>query len=141
MGISSLIRKEKEKFFAAKLDRDKSRIIRENAKLEKIKAREAELAKVNTKRENLQRDVGKLRSYNKRVAGPSKVQRFGSGLAKVMNEGKSQLAKQKAKTGGINFGGTGKDPFGGGSTGDPFGMKPKAQPKKKNKVTKIIIQQ
>lgn len=134
MGISSLIRNEKQKFFSAKLSRDKATIIKQTEKLERERMREGELAKLNARRQKAERDVSKIKSYNQKNTPKSKAKRFGQNLANVINKGKTALAEQKQKTGGIDFGGNkARDPF--SSSGDSsfsFGptkkeVKPKSQ--------------
>jgi len=135
MGILGLIQQEKAKFFSRRLDRDKSRIAHETARLEEVRTREAELAKANAQKAQLSQDVSRLKAFNKKVQGPSKVQKFAKGLAKVMDESKARSAKR-----GNVFGGSGssnKDIFGGGSSSPFGGSSKKAEPKPKKK--RIVI--
>lgn len=136
MGIGSLIKREKSRFFSAKYNRDRTKIMKETEALESARAREAELAKLNAAKQRVSRDLGKIKMYNQKVQGPSKAQRFATGLATAINKGREQLAKQQQKSRGLDFGPSNGGPFGLGSSGSsPFApskpVKQKSKPKKK----------
>lgn len=145
MGISNLIRQQKEKFFAAKDKFDRGRIIAETEKLNRAKEREAELAKLNAQKQIAARDLAAIKGYNEKVAGPSKVQRFAKGLAKAVNQGRKSLQANQVKLNKGNFLNAspgGRGPFATNpSGGNPFNLGPskKAEPKQRKKVIKIEI--
>lgn len=139
MGISGLIKQQKSKFFAARDKFSRARIVAETERLERERRSEAERAKLNAAKQRAARDLQKIKGYNQKVQGSSKVQKFGKGLAKVINQGRAQLQEQKQKTGGINFGAA-SSPFGGssGKRSGPFALGT-TKPEKKNKGKRITI--
>jgi hypothetical protein len=156
VNVLKMIRREKEKFRNYQDVRQRSRIMEQTAKLEAEKVRAGEIAKLNARKQTAQRDVEKLQEYNQKIEGPSKFQQFGAGLTKTIGQGSEKLKEFKKtrkstpkgnykgenlrsvnRGSGINFGGSGRDPFamGGGSPSfgssgpshssnrDPFAMK------------------
>jgi len=146
VNVMGMIRREKERFRNIKHKRTKSRIMSETAQLEAEKRRQGEMAKISAQKQSAERDVQALSSYNARVEGPTKGQKFASGLQKAINKGKEFQQSRKAvpqnKLGGsqgIQFGGSG---FGGGmnkgpdfgSGGSPFGFQKKEVVKKEKPI-------
>lgn len=121
MGIGSLIREKKQQFFAAKYERDKSKIMKQTESLKAVQQRELELEKANKEKEKVAKEVARLRDYNKKVQGPGSSAKFVKGLQKAVNKGRAALREQQKKTGGINFGG-GSNPFSrSGKSNNAFG--------------------
>lgn len=117
VNIRGIINREKNRFMKFRSENQKRRIMAQTLELEKARAREAELAKVNAAKQAAQRDLEKIKSYNKKVAGPSKLQKFSKNLATVMDKGKE--AKKKGYFKGIDFGGNKNPP------GSVFDLGPK----------------
>jgi len=164
MGILNLIREQKEKFRTIQTGKQKERIMRENIKLEKERARQTEIAELNAERAQLKSDVQNVKKFNQKVEGPSKLQRLGSGLAKVMNDRKAARSGGGSKPSGrglgllgginqrssLNLGGGGSpgysegrgSPFSGGGKGLDLGFgspKPVAKKTKTKSRREIII--
>jgi len=160
VNVLKMIRREKEKFRNYQDVRQRSRIMEQTAKLEAEKVRAGEIAKLNARKQTAQRDVEKLQEYNQKIEGPSKFQQFGAGLTKTIGQGSEKLKEFKKtrkstpkgnykgenlrsvnRGSGINFGGSGRDPFAmGRSSGgsSPFGFsqdKPKEEKKKERGIT------
>lgn len=138
MNIRALISQEKSKFFDRRTEKRQQRIISETAELEKEKARQKSLAEANKKRERLQQEVGRLSSYNQRVAGPTKFQRFGKGLAAITNKGRQGLANAK-KAGFLKGPNVGGPSF--GINNSVFDLGKKEPKKEKPKAITIKINQ
>lgn len=94
MSIMNYIRKQKEGFQYFKHSRalQREKAILEEAKLQRIRA--AELARAKQERVRAQTDTQRIEEFNARHTKPSKLQSFGQGLARVMNEQKARSAKR-----------------------------------------------
>ena len=145
INVRNMINKQKDKFHEYK----RTQVVKDTAKLERERKQQGEMAKVNAKRQSARQDVEKLQNYNKQVEGPSKFERFGVGLTKVVNaakEAKKAVPKKKISKGSpsrlrsINQG-SGGLAFGGNSgSNSAFSFGPTPQKKKEiKKQTPIII--
>lgn len=134
MSVMNYIRRAKEDFKDHQNRVSIERVNSESNRLLNEKARQMELEKATRPKAALEREVRNLREFNKQQTPPSTIQKFGSGLARVMNE---QKARGSSSTfGNQPRGGTGKRvggklsrinegsrgiAFGGGNSGDnPF---------------------
>lgn len=133
VSISSFIRQKKESFQSFKHNQQlrREQALKEEALARRQKA--AELAKAQAERVRAEADLQKIEGFTQRHTQPSKLQRFGQGLARVMNEQKARSAKsgggpfgqaspgRARKAGGalakINEGSRGL-PFGGNNTNE-----------------------
>lgn len=97
MNIAELIQKKKEQFKDASIERRKQRAVKEANDLYRERIRQGELAKVEAIKVQNKKDVEAIKSFNARAEGPSKLQRFGQGLASVVNKGKEGVKKHQAK--------------------------------------------
>ena len=108
MSISSYIREKKAGFQQYKHSQS---IQRENAlkkDLEDRRLKAQQLHEATSERVRVENETRKLEEYNKKNAAPSGIQRFGQGLAKVMNKTKADVKdmKQQGYLKGIDFGGS-----------------------------------
>lgn len=108
MSISSFIREKKQGF----RNYQHSQTLQREAALkqEAIERRQkaGELAQAQAARVRAERDARNIEAFTKKNTAPSGIQRFGQGLAKVMNKTKADVkdAKSKGYMRGIDFGGS-----------------------------------
>ena len=108
MSISSYIQEKKAGF----KNYQHSRTLQREAALkqEAIDRRQkaAELAKAQGERVRAEADTRKIEAFTQKHTQPSGIQRFGKGLAAVMNKTKEEVksAKSQGYMKGIDFGGT-----------------------------------
>ena len=126
MSIMQLIQKKKEQFRNASIEIRKQQAIKETEKLRAERLRQGELAKVEAQRLQARQDVDRITAFNEKARGPSKLKKFGQGVAKVMNKGKTGMseAKQARYMKGIQFGApasTGSKGLDTVGRGSPFG--------------------
>ena len=122
MKAMEYIRAKKNQFKDYKVQRQKQIVSVEAEELRKERDRQAELAKVMAEKQRYDRDVQSISEYNKKVAGPSTIQKLGAGLAKVMNRSEGKMP-QPAKYGGKNV--KGLAGISKGSSGLDLGVDPK----------------
>ena len=144
MGIINAIQKQKENFQRLRQSVTLKKINRETEQLKAEKIKQGEIARANADKQKALRDVQSIKSYNAKVEGqtPNKLKQFGEGLAKVINQAKTQEKKDvksgfkgnavkklnKINTGshsdlgnrGFNFGGGGSSPFNTGTSRNVF---------------------
>jgi len=124
MNVFAMIQQKKEQFRDASIEKRKQQAIKESNEIIREKRRQAELAKIEGVRVTEQRDLERIKAFNERARGPSKVKKFGQGLAKVMNKGKEGMssAKSQGYFKGINVpGSSGSSGLNNAPTGSPFG--------------------
>lgn len=95
VNIRRMINQSKAKFRQFRTGRTQSKIMKQTAKLEAEKIRLGEVAKLRAAEQRARRDVEAIKDYNTKVEGPSKLQRFGTNLANVIEKGKEKEAKRK----------------------------------------------
>ena len=86
----SFIRKQKEGFQSYKHSQQlrREQALKEDALARRERA--AELAKAQAERVRAEADLQRIEGFTQRHTQPSKLQRFGQGLARVMNEQKAR---------------------------------------------------
>ena len=159
MGIRNWIAEQKEAHQRGRLlamKAEGSKLQMENYELEKKRQAQEALYKEKLANENLKQKIEANAQSLKNVGGPSKVQKFGQGLAKTINSARKGIKEHKSKVGGrigapmssgssglqVNqrdvFGGRNLD-FGGSSKSNfSFGPTQKEQPIKE-KPKRIVI--
>lgn len=126
MGILNLIKQQKEAFKDATVERRKQIALRQADELHAEKVRQGQLAIAEAKLLQEQRDLERIQAFNKKVQGPSKVEKFGKNLAVLMSKGKEMKSKAQSQghMKGINFGSppsTGSKGLETSTKGSPFG--------------------
>lgn len=109
MRIGQMIREQKERFRYSRYMQREAKLNKEKEDISRLK-QERDMVKrihdVRVEKENLQKEMDSMK-------GTSKIKRFGKGLAKVMNQGRANIAeaKKKGHLKGPQFGSGGKNPF------------------------------
>jgi len=97
VGIGAYIRNTKEKFLSVR-NSNKERVLKdevENMKLERD--RQAKLEKINKEKAKLASEVTRMKTFNKKVEGPSRMQKIAEGLAKMQARKKQKDATRQTK--------------------------------------------
>jgi hypothetical protein len=107
MGIREFIAKQKDahqrqRLYSVRSQTSEARL--KNYELEQLRQKEQKLTQAHAETQRLERDI----ATTQQARGPSGIQRFGQGLAKVMNKTKADVkdAKSKGYMKGIDFGGS-----------------------------------
>lgn len=142
MGILSKIARRKESFHKTKeaLSQFKTDVaLGRMERQQKANLREAQVLEAKQKH----KETTQIRDDFRQAQGPSNVQKFGQGLAKVMNKGRQAHAKRQAmnvKVGAPQSSGSRGLQMGGR---DVFSLGPKQQtqmPKKPAKRPRVIVE-
>ena len=145
MGVMSYIQAKKQAFKNQMTASQVERINKETERLKMEQKRQGEIARANAERAKVSRDVDNIEKFNRKYpTPPSNVQRFGRGLAKVINKGQNDIAELKKQGGlkGIDFGGTSQKSggvFDKGKAG-PFSLSPDSatKPQKIQQKKKVV---
>lgn len=135
INVRKFIQRKKQKFKEFQVGVQTRKYETQIATLELERKRQAKKAKVLARKQNLQRDVQRIRGYNKKVAGPSVAAKFGKGLARVINKKREELKKSQVRGSGLDFGGRSSSPF----ANDLFGKKEDKKLNTKNRKITIKI--
>lgn len=106
MGIMGYISQQRARFRDAQFKRKESLARAEADRLRMERERQAKLAQAQAEKVRLERDVASIRGFTEKHQTPSNVQKFGAGLAKVMNKTRSGVKQLKSGSpgGGLQLG-------------------------------------
>lgn len=122
MGVMGFISSAKSRFRDAQVRKQEALVVAETEKLRMERDRQAKLVKAMSEKARLTKDVGNMREFTEKHKAMTNVQKFGKGLAHVMNQVKDK--KKDMKSIGI---GVPKNKIGSGfsqETRNVFGNKP-----------------
>lgn len=89
MGIMGYVSEQRARFRDSRFKRKESLARAEADRLRLERERQAKLAQVQAEKVLLEKDVARIKGFTEKHQTPSNVQKFGAGLAKVMNKAKS----------------------------------------------------
>lgn len=101
MGIMGYISQQRARFRDSQFKRQESLARAEADRLRMERDRQARLAQAQAEKVRLERDVANIKGFTEKHKTPSNIQKFGAGLAKVMNKTQSGVKQlQTGKPGG-----------------------------------------
>lgn len=101
MGIMAYVSQQRARFRDAQFKRKESLARAEADRLRMERERQAKLAQAQAEKVRLEKDVQRISAFTEKHKDQSNIQKFGAGLAKVMNKTRSGVKQlQSGSSGG-----------------------------------------